>query len=476
MTAQRNLSMNQGSLSTSIQRLSSGLRINSAKDDAAGLAIAERFTAQIRGSSQAGRNANDAISLAQTGEGALSTAGSILQRVRELAVQSANATNTVDDRKALNTESGALLAELDRIATSTQFNGQNILDGSASSSVFQVGANANQTISASTGNFRTAIYGAQLADTGSVKAAATALNKATNITIAGNANATVSVVTTDSAATVASKVNAVKDATGVSASARTLAQFKANSADTFSLSVKSNNAAAVNLTFTVKNNDSAGLAAAVDAFNGITASTGISAKLNKANDGLILTNDSGANIDITNTSATAAGKLAAYDANLSLTNGQDSFGDAFDLVAATGTAGVVGSVQFNSRSGVSLTGTGADSYVGTTAVASTLNSVSSIDITTVDGSTRALKIVDSAISAVATQRAKFGALQSRFEKTVENLASTTENMTASRSRIQDADFAQETAALSRAQVLQQAGTAMIAQANQLPQGVLALLR
>jgi flagellin len=477
MTAQRNLTMNQGSLSTSIQRLSSGLRINSAKDDAAGLAIAERFTAQIRGSSQAGRNANDAISLAQTGEGALSTAGSILQRVRELAVQSANATNTVDDRKALNTESGALLAELDRIATSTQFNGQNILDGSASSSVFQVGANANQTISASTGNFRTAIYGAQLADTASVTAATTAAaNIATDITIAGNANATVSVATTDTAATVASKVNAVKDATGVSASARTLAEFKVTVNGTFSLSVKSNNAAAVNLTFDVKGSDSAGLAAAVDSFNNATAATGISAKLNKANNGLILTNDSGANIDITNTSATATATLASYDAVASTTAGTDTFSLAATAATAGGMSGVVGSVQFNSSSGFSLTGSGANSYVNTTAVASTLNSVSSIDITTVDGSTRALKIVDSAISAVATQRAKFGALQSRFEKTVENLASTTENMTASRSRIQDADFAQETAALSRAQVLQQAGTAMIAQANQLPQGVLALLR
>jgi len=476
MTAQRNLSMNQGSLSTSIQRLSSGLRINSAKDDAAGLAIAERFTAQIRGSSQAGRNANDAISLAQTGEGALSTAGSILQRVRELAVQSANATNTVDDRKALNTESGALLAELDRIATSTQFNGQNILDGSASSSVFQVGANANQTISAATGNFRTAIYGAQLADTVSVTATtAAAANKASNITIAGNANATVSVATTDTAATVASKVNAVKDATGVSASARTLAEFKVTTVGTFSLSVKSNNATAVNLTFTVNSNDSAGLAAAVASFNDNSAATGVSAKLNKANDGLILTNDSGANIDITNSSATATATLAAYDAVTSTTAGTDSFSTAAALTSAA-TSGVVGSVQFSSSSGFSLKGDVSGGYVGTTAVASTLNSVSSIDITTVDGSTRALKIVDSAISAVATQRAKFGALQSRFEKTVENLASTTENMTASRSRIQDADFAQETAALSRAQVLQQAGTAMIAQANQLPQGVLALLR
>jgi flagellin len=159
LTAQRNLSQSQASLSTSMQRLSSGLRINSAKDDAAGLSIAERFTSQIRGMSQAARNANDGISMSQTAEGALGAAGGILQRVRELAVQSANATNSASDRAALNAEVGQLTSELDRIAKSTQFNGQNILDGSFTSAQFQVGANAGQTITATTANFSTSAYG-----------------------------------------------------------------------------------------------------------------------------------------------------------------------------------------------------------------------------------------------------------------------------------------------------------------------------
>ena len=159
LNAQRNLASSQASLATSMQRLSSGLRINSAKDDAAGLGIAERFTSQIRGVNQAARNANDGISLAQTGEGALSAASTILQRVRELAVQSANATNSASDRAALNAEVGQLTSELDRIAKTTQFNGQNLLDGSFGSSTFQVGANANQTITATTANFSTSKYG-----------------------------------------------------------------------------------------------------------------------------------------------------------------------------------------------------------------------------------------------------------------------------------------------------------------------------
>ena len=155
LTAQRNQSKSQNDLSTAINRLSSGLRINSAKDDAAGLAISERFTSQIRGLNQAVRNANDGISLAQTAEGALASSGGILQRVRELSVQSANASNSASDRKAIQAEVGQLLSELDRVSTTTEFNGQKLLDGSFGSATFQVGANANQTITATTGNFRT---------------------------------------------------------------------------------------------------------------------------------------------------------------------------------------------------------------------------------------------------------------------------------------------------------------------------------
>ncbi|MEQ1882004.1 MAG: flagellin, partial [Burkholderiales bacterium] len=159
LNAQRNLNTSQSSLAMSLQRLSSGLRINSAKDDAAGLAISERFTAQIRGLDQARRNANDGISLSQTAEGALEAAGNILQRVRELSVQSANASNSASDRQALNSEVTQLISELDRIAQTTEFNGQKLLDGSFGSSVFQVGANANQTITATTANFSATKYG-----------------------------------------------------------------------------------------------------------------------------------------------------------------------------------------------------------------------------------------------------------------------------------------------------------------------------
>ena len=159
LTAQRNLGASQMSLSTAIQRLSSGLRINSAKDDAAGLAISDRFSSQIRGLNQAVRNANDGISLAQTTEGALKASTDILQRVRELAVQSANATNSAGDRQALQAEVGQLIGELDRIAQTTEFNGSKLLDGSFGTQQFQVGANANQTITAATANVRTSVYG-----------------------------------------------------------------------------------------------------------------------------------------------------------------------------------------------------------------------------------------------------------------------------------------------------------------------------
>ncbi|WP_026433800.1 flagellin N-terminal helical domain-containing protein, partial [Paracidovorax oryzae] len=214
LTAQRNLSLSQSSLNTSIQRLSSGLRINSAKDDAAGLAISERFTSQIRGLNQAVRNANDGISLAQTAEGALKSTGDILQRVRELAVQSANATNSSGDRKAIQAEVGQLLSEMDRIAGNTEFNGQKLLDGSFGSATFQVGANANQTITATTGNFRTNNYGAQL--TASASGAATtgasagsAGAAAGTVVIAGLQTKTVNVAASGTAADIASAVNAV---------------------------------------------------------------------------------------------------------------------------------------------------------------------------------------------------------------------------------------------------------------------------
>ena len=472
LTAQRNLGMSQLSLNTSIQRLSSGLRINSAKDDAAGLAISERFTSQIRGLNQAVRNANDGISLAQTAEGALKASGDILQRVRELSVQSANATNSAGDRKAIQAEVGQLLSELDRISTTTEFNGQKLLDGSFGSATFQVGANANQTITATTGNFRTTTYGAQLKASTSAQATATAPAAAANtIIVNGIQSKTLNVDASDTAAKIAATVNASTETTGVTASARNVSEFKITAFGAMTLAVKGDNTTtAANITFTATAaND---LGEAVKAFNDVASQTGITAKLNSGGDGIILTNDAGADINIANSSAVAAATLSSQDT----TSATLAFNATpLAIAALTGTGVSRGTVEFSSDKGFSLAGTSALT-TGAGAGASKLSAVNQIDDSTVDGSTKALKIIDSALAAVNGQRASFGALQSRFETTVNNLQSTSENMSASRGRIQDADFAAETANLSRAQILQQAGTAMVAQANQLPQGVLALLR
>lgn len=469
LNAQRNLNTSQSSLNTSLQRLSTGLRINSAKDDAAGLAISQRMTAQINGLNQASRNSNDGISLAQTAEGALSSSGSILQRVRELSVQSANATNSASDRKAIQSEVGQLLSELDRISTTTEFNGQKLLDGSFGSATFQVGANANQTITATTGNFRTTTYGANLRSSASV-AAGTAVpgSAAATVIVNGVQTKTINVNAADTAAKIAASVNAQSDSTGVTASARNVSQLTSANGSV-SLAVKGDNTTtAANVTFNVSASTPAGLADAVKAFNDVSSQTGITAKLNSAGDGVLLINESGADIQIANAAGSATVNLAAQDPTASTL----TFSGAQAIAA--GASGVSrGTLEFNSDKGFSLDGTSA--YVGT-ASASTLNSVNTIDVSTVDGATKALKIVDSALAAVNNQRASFGALQSRFENTISNLATTSENLSASRSRIQDADFAAETANLTRAQILQQAGTAMLAQAKALPQNVLSLLQ
>jgi flagellin len=325
LNAQRNLTMSQASLSTSMQRLSSGLRINSAKDDAAGLNISERMTSQIRGLNQASRNANDGISMAQTAEGALGAAGTILQRVRELAVQSANATNSASDRSALNAEVNQLTSELDRIAKTTQFNGQNLLDGSFGSASFQVGANANQTITATTANFSTSKYGnnriGSLAATtaggigdlvtgstvganvskGVVSATSTIVADATFAINGAAGSKVIGIAAGASAKTVAANVNAATGSTGVSASARTEVDATFKVADSFTMTLKSDNATAVTISFsTGANADADGLAGAITAFNDKSSQTGVTAKLNAAGNGITLTNASGNDMALTN--------------------------------------------------------------------------------------------------------------------------------------------------------------------------------
>jgi len=489
LIAQRNLSANQSSMETSIERLSSGLRINSAVDDPAGLAISDRMTAQINGLDQAGRNANDAISMATTAEGALGSAGTMLQRIRELAVQSANATNTASDRANLNAEVGQLTAELQRTAQTTQYNGMNLLDGSMGSATYQVGANAGQTITANTANFQTSQYGdyrigataatsvggdgdltvGSLAGcNASTATAGTASAIAADATFAINGSlgsATIGVAAGASAATQAAAINAQTGATGVTATANTtidLTSFTPGSS--FSININSDNSAATanTVSFTVAANTADGLSSAIQAFNNVSSSTGVTAALNTAGTGITLSNSDGNDIALTN-NATSTGSVSVGAV----------------ATAAGSSAYVTGQIDLDSSSTfgiVTAGGAGGVSFFNGTNNSSQLQAVDQLDVGSVSSATRSLSIVDGAMAAVDNQRAQFGALEARFNSTISNLQTADDNLTSARSGIEDTNFASETAALSRAQILQQAGTAMVAQANQAPQGILALLK
>ena len=486
LNAQRNLTASQSSLATSLQRLSSGLRINSAKDDAAGLAISERFTSQIRGLNQAARNANDGISLAQTAEGGLQTAGDLLQRIRELSVQSANGSNSSSDRASLNSEVSQLTQELTRVANTTQFNGQNVLDGSLTNAQFQVGANANQTISvgiasanaSDIGNntvssqitasgLSTAITGAGIATLNNGSGASQTL------TIAGNGTSSaLTTVANASAKSLAAQVNGVTSSTGVTATATTTATLSNAGATTgsFTFKLSGANAATAPVTISATVSSATDLGSIAQAVNAQSGTTGITATSDKSGK-LVLTSASGDDIKIENTSGAAAG-LTGFTVQ-----GADTTTAAVTLGAAGGGAegvAIGGKLSFDSSSGFTITGTGTTVVNGS--VGSTLSAVSAIDISTTSGANSAIATVDAALTSISNSRASLGAIQNRFASTISNLQSTSENLSAARSRIQDTDFASETANLTRGQILQQAGTAILAQANSLPNGVLALLR
>ncbi len=487
LNSQRNLTTSQGSLQTSLQRLSSGLRINSAKDDAAGLAISDRMSSQIRGMTQATRNANDGVSLAQTAEGALSSSGDILQRIRELAVQSSNATNSASDRQALQTEVGQLASELNRIAQTTTFNGQALLDGTMGTATFQVGADANQTIQANGANFLTNTYGNNRVANDQIAVAATSATTAAGaqtITVNGmRGSATVNVNQAvagggagDSAKAMADAVNKKTADTGVTASAQTDINLDLG-AESYSFSLVGDNVGnAVTVSFTVGAgaDSAADYAAGINAINAQSAKTGITAQYDQTNGGLKLSHASGADISITN-GATANTKFDMY--SYEADGDRAAAGTVYSAAAAAATAVGQGRVTFDSEGSFSITDSGSGLATGTGATGvSQLKAVSDLDVTTFDGAQLAIKIADAALASVNNQRASFGALQSRFSSTISNLSATTENLSASRSRIVDTDFAAETASLTRSQILQQAGTAMLAQANSLPNGVLSLLR
>lgn len=388
LNAQRNLNTSSASMQTSIQRLSSGLRINSAKDDAAGLAISERFTTQIRGLDVAARNANDGISLAQTAEGAMVEIGNNLQRIRELSVQSSNATNSATDREALNSEVKQLTAEIDRVANQTNFNGTKLLDGSFSGALFQVGADAGQTIGINS----------------IVDANVDSLGKANFAAAVSGAGVT---GTATASGTISGMSLSFNDASGTAKSV-TIGDIKIANGD---------DAAAVNKKVASAIND----------------------KLDQT--GMYASIDTSGNLKLE-----------------SLKAGQDFTSLTMGSSTATGITVGAGLTTASAASG------------------SAAVTLTDLDISTFAGSQQALEIVDKALTAVNSSRADMGAVQNRFTSTIANLSATSENLSASRSRIRDTDYAKETAELTRTQILQQAGTAMLAQAKSVPQNVLSLLQ
>lgn len=368
LNTQRNLNASSNNLATSLQRLSTGSRINSAKDDAAGLQIANRLTSQINGLNIAVKNSNDGISMAQTAEGALEQSTAILQRMRDLSLQSANGSNSDKERTALNSEVTELKKELDRISNTTSFGGKKLLDGSFGTTTFQVGSAANETIS-----------------------------------VKINEMSTSSLKANYSSGTIASAAFADVAASG--------AVFKAKIGDN-NVEIK----VASGGTYT--SNEEAGQALAT--------------AINDANIGI--------------------GAFAQSDGSIKLVSSLEST----KITAVSGGAGASGA-------GITM-----DAVSGKT--------VQGIDISGVQGSQEAIIVIDQAIEAIDAQRADLGAVQNRFENTIGNLQNIAENVSAARGRIKDTDFASETANLSKQQILQQAGTAILAQANQLPQAVLSLLR
>ncbi len=446
LNTQRALNMSQSALQTSLQRLSSGLRINSAKDDAAGLAISERFTTQIRGLNQAVRNANDGVSFAQTAEGALSTVGDSLQRIRELAVQSVNDTNSSSDRQAIHNEVSQLIAEVNRIANSTQFNGQNILDGSLTTLTFQVGANQNQTIQVDGVDSRTNQLGARISTSGSISATnLAAAITADDLVINGN---TIDLSAATTNGEVINAINAVSANSGVEALSATTVSTAAAGID-----AAADGTAAINgVTVTLQATGTVGSGAInIAAINALSNQTGVTASAGTG-ESVVLSNTSGADIEITDGTTTLGGGPETFHAGIIL---------AGEVAAGAFTAAGTFAVETGSTA---LGATQAD------------NTLSNVDVTTGSNANDALLTLDFALQGVTGLRAELGAVQTRFESTIANLQVSSENLTAARSRIRDADFASETAELTRNQILQQAGIAMLSQANTLPQNVLALLQ
>jgi flagellin len=513
INGQRNLMGSSNDLATSMERLASGLRINSAKDDAAGLQISNRLTSQINGLTVAIRNANDGISMAQTAEGALQESTNILQRMRDLSIQAANATNSTIDRNAIQEEVVQLKSELNRIADTTTFGGSKLIDGTFGNQQFQVGAQANETIGVSfnsaqtddLGGARLSLNGTQMGATSGAQANAadsiTGLDLGTaseNLLIDGVNSATVAIGQSDSAAAMAAKINTVFNTTGVKADARTTTvledfqNFDAGDSISFDFSngdeTKASTASTV-ISFTSTGVVTDDMQILVNKINEVASKTGIGATFNSTGDttgsgpAISLLSESGTDIIIsgfTDDDGSASGNGATFDVI-----GRDYNDNNFIPPAATldstdvnaDSIAVRGQIQLDSTVAFGMTSELSDAILSSGTVASRAAEISidTIDLTSVEGAQSAISLIDGALAKIDRNRASLGAVQNRLESTINNLSSVSESTSAARSRIRDTDFAAETAELTRNQILQQAGTTILAQANQLPQAALSLL-
>jgi flagellin len=508
LNAQRNLSKAQSALGTSLQRLSSGLRINSAKDDAAGLAISNRFTTQTRGLSVAIRNANDGISFAQTTESALDEITTSLQRIRDLAVQAANDSNSASDRQSLQAEVTQLVDEINRIAETTTFNGKQVANGSAGTQTFQVGANAGETVKVGGVDARASALGSQ---PGQTESTWKSIGNDTGGSVANLANFTVQVAgntianvltadrggsinavalselkdTTDAdygrgmAKDLAARINTLREKAtpgleGTYANAKTTFSYSdvgsagmttgASAVAAASAYVGSGSLAngAININgvdigpVTVLEKDADG--ALASAINAKSSTTGVKASVD-AEGRLTLTADDGRDIILNTSSATVTKQL---------------FGGGDNNFVGSGFTDVRKSGDLTLSSNRTITAS-AGGYTAEESNVQAKGTVQNVDISTASGASQTIKSVDSALSQIDSYRAALGAVQNRFESTIRNLSAVSESLSAANSRIKDADFAAESANLSKNQVLSQAGNSILAQANAIPQQALSLL-
>ncbi len=435
LIAQNALSTSGNQLQTSLQQLSTGLRINTAADDAAGYAIVQGMTSQIDGLNQASQNANDGVSLAQTASGAMQEVTNDLQSMRDLAVESLNASNSSADRSDLNAQFSQLMNDINSVASQTQFNGVNLLDGSFQGATFQVGANAGQSItigaisSASASSIGT-YYNGTTAVAGTVKTAS-GTSITTTAGTAGLYNATNLAASTD--------LGTAVDGSSVT------------------LNVKVDNTTYTTNAITLSGTPSTDLKSIAAAVNQALSSAG----------GIVATvNSAGTGIQLSGTEAAGAGDVVDF----SVASATDASGNAISA-ATTNSAAITTDLGLDSSDIVgAYTPTG-----GTATTTSSALYLSGLNVNTVDNSNLTLISIDNALQQLATSSADLGAYQNRFQAAITGLSTDSTNLSSAESSIEDTDYAAATSNLSKAQILQQAGTAMVAQANTIPQNILTLL-